>query len=314
MEPGSYRRRLVWGIGGSRGGRPLPGGDRYGHGRFRAGTCLPVRSSGTEANLWTGKRSRRDPAITFAGPRRADHAHGCRCGCAPAGYDPDDAYSANVPVGDYLRAIGQDVSQLRIGVPRAFFFDDLDAEVSEAIKHGLAVLQTLTAQVRDISLQVPTDRTLQSAESYAYHREWVQKSPQLYQPETLRRIRAGEKVSAGDVLARRREMEQERSQIANTFADCDVVVMPTMPIPPPVIADLKRNPENLRPTELKLLRNTRPINVWGLPAISVPCGFTAAGLPVGMQIVGRHWEEETILALAHAYEQATAWHKRRPGN
>jgi aspartyl-tRNA(Asn)/glutamyl-tRNA(Gln) amidotransferase subunit A len=230
---------------------------------------------------------------------------------AIAGYDPEDAYSANVPVGDYLSAIGQDVSQLRVGVPRAFFFDDLDPEVAEAMKHAVTVLQRFAVEIRDISLQVPTDRTLQSAESYAYHKEWVQKSPHLYQAETLRRIRAGEKVSASDVLARRRELEQERSQISNAFVDCDVLVMPTMPIPPPVIADLKRNPENLRPAELKLLRNTRPINVWGLPAISVPCGFTAAGLPVGLQIVGRHWEESTILALAHAYEQATAWHKRK---
>ena len=231
---------------------------------------------------------------------------------AIAGYDPDDAYSANVPVGDYLNSIGQDVSQFRVGVPRAFFFDDLDPEVAGAMKHALTVLQRLASEMRDISLRVPTDRTLQSAESYAYHKEWVQKSPELYQAETLRRIRAGEKVSAADMLERRRELEQERSEISNAFVDCDVLVMPTMPIPPPVIADLKRNPENLRPAELKLLRNTRPINVWGLPAISVPCGFTAVGLPAGLQIVGRHWEESTVLALAHAYEQVTAWHKRKP--
>ena len=68
----------------------------------------------------------------------------------------------------------------------------------------------------------------------------------------------------------------------------------------------------LRPSEIRLLRNTRPINVWGLPAISVPCGFTNSGLPIGLQIVGRHWEESTVIALAHAYEQATAWHKRKP--
>jgi len=78
------------------------------------------------------------------------------------------------------------------------------------------------------------------------------------------------------------------------------------------IAELKQNPDLLRPRELLLLRNTRPINVWGLPAISIPCGFTPAGLPIGLQIIGPHWGEAKVLQLAHAYEQATAWHKREP--
>jgi Asp-tRNA(Asn)/Glu-tRNA(Gln) amidotransferase A subunit family amidase len=78
----------------------------------------------------------------------------------------------------------------------------------------------------------------------------------------------------------------------------------------PAIADLKRTPEALRPAELRLLRNTRPFNVWGLPAISVPSGFTQSGLPIGLQIAGPHWREDFVLRLAHAYEQATPWHRR----
>ncbi len=88
-----------------------------------------------------------------------------------------------------------------------------------------------------------------------------------------------------------------------------MLVTPTMPIPAPTIADLKKDPAVLRPAELVLLRNTRPFNVWGLPAISVPCGFTKSGLPIGLQIAGPHWREDLVLRLARAYEQATEWHE-----
>jgi aspartyl-tRNA(Asn)/glutamyl-tRNA(Gln) amidotransferase subunit A len=107
-------------------------------------------------------------------------------------------------------------------------------------------------------------------------------------------------------------MEQMRREIGGIFKDVDVLVTPTAPIPPPTLGELKQNPDLLRPREILLLRNTRPVNVWGLPAISVPCGFTSAGLPIGLQIIGPHWEEARILQLAHAYEQATAWHRREP--
>jgi Asp-tRNA(Asn)/Glu-tRNA(Gln) amidotransferase A subunit family amidase len=139
----------------------------------------------------------------------------------------------------------------------------------------------------------------------------VAKSPELYQAETLRRIRSGEAVTAAEYIQRRRELEEARRNIGRIFADVDVLVTPTTTAPAPAIADLKADPDALRPAELKLLRNTRPFNVWGLPAISVPCGFTQSGLPVGMQIAGPHWREDLVLRLAHAYEQATDWHKAR---
>jgi Asp-tRNA(Asn)/Glu-tRNA(Gln) amidotransferase A subunit family amidase len=135
----------------------------------------------------------------------------------------------------------------------------------------------------------------------------------LYQAETVRRIRSGEKVSAAEYIQQRRELEEARRSIRAVFAEVDVLVTPTMPIPAPMIAELKASPEALRPAELKLLRNTRPFNVWGLPAISVPCGFTEDGLPIGLQIAGPHWREDLVLRVAYAYEQATAWHKRGCG-
>lgn len=230
---------------------------------------------------------------------------------AIAGYDSHDLTSANLPVSDYVSVLKEDAKSLRIGIPRAFFFDDLDSEVAAAMEHALHGIETLVASVREVQLDVPTDRTVAAAEAYAYHADNAARNPGNYQPETLRRIRQGENISAADYIRRRRELEQARRSIVNVFAEVDLLVTPTTPIPAPNIAELKANPEALRPAELVLLRNTRPFNVWGLPTISVPCGFTQSGLPIGLQIAGPHRREDLVLRLAYAYEQATAWHKRR---
>jgi aspartyl-tRNA(Asn)/glutamyl-tRNA(Gln) amidotransferase subunit A len=230
---------------------------------------------------------------------------------AIAGYDPDDITSNDVPVADYISATKEDTKSLRVGVPRVYFFEDLDPEVASAMEHALRGIETLVREVREVHIEVPTDRVLQAAESYAYHAESVAKNPDLYKAETLRRIRTGENISAADYIGRRSELEQERRTIRKVFSTVDLLITPTTPIPAPSIAELKATPEALRPAELKLLRNTRPFNVWGLPAISVPCGFTQSGLPIGLQIAGPHWREDLVLRLAHVYEQATAWHKRQ---
>ena len=135
----------------------------------------------------------------------------------------------------------------------------------------------------------------------------LQRARNLFQPETLRRIRAGEKVSAAEYIQRRRELEENRRQIQQVFADVDLIVTPTTPIPAPAIAELRANTDALRPAELKLLRNTRPFNVWGLPAISLPCGFTQSGLPIGLQIAGPPWREDSFCAWH------TPMNKRRRG-
>jgi len=230
---------------------------------------------------------------------------------AIAGYDAADITSANVLVGDYVSAVRGDIKKMRVGVPRAFFFEDLDSEVASAMDHALRGIESVVAEVREVALDVPTDRTLQMAESYAYHAENVANHADKYRPETLRRVLAGKDISAAEYIRGRRELELGRRNIRRAFADVDVLVTPTTPIPAPSIVALKADPDALRPAELKLLRNTRPFNVWGLPAISVPCGFTEGGLPIGMQIAGPPWREDLVLRLAHAYEQATAWHKRQ---
>jgi aspartyl-tRNA(Asn)/glutamyl-tRNA(Gln) amidotransferase subunit A len=223
---------------------------------------------------------------------------------AIAGFDPLDVCSADVPVSDYVSGLRDGAKSLRVGIPRAYFFEGLDDEVRAAVDAALVVVEMLVADVRDVQVEVSSDRTVQAAESFAYHAENVARTPDLYQPETLRRIRSGANISAAEYIQRRRELDQERRHARDIFAGVDLLVTPTMPIPAPAIADLKKDPAALRPAELALLRNTRPFNVWGLPAVSVPCGFTKSGLPIGLQIAGPHWREDLVLRLAHAYEQA----------
>ncbi len=195
------------------------------------------------------------------------------------------------------------IGNFTLGIPREYFFDNLDPEVAAAVQKAIADLATLADEVRELNLPVDEDRTLQAAEAYAYHRERVATSAELYDPETLRRIRTGEHISESDCQSALEKLHQSRRDIASKFEEIDVLITPTTPIPAPRIADLTNDRTLLRPAELLLLRNTRPINVWGLPAISVPCGFTRQGLPIGLQIVGPPGGETKVLRVAHAYEE-----------
>ena len=231
-----------------------------------------------------------------------------------AGYDPTDPASIDAPVPDFVAAIAQLIAQptpkLRIGVPRAFFFDDLHPEIAAAIEKAIELFRELHAEIRDVKLEVSTDRTLASAEAYAYHESFVARSPELYQPATLGRIQSGANISASNALRASRDLQASRHAIRKIFDEVDVLLTPTVPIPPPVIADLREHPDNLRPQELIMLRNTRPFNVWGIPTISVPCGFTKDGLPIGLQLAAAPWREDVMLQAAYAYEQATDWHRK----
>ncbi len=227
-----------------------------------------------------------------------------------AGYDAGDPASADMPVSDFTAGIDKFPNKLRIGAPRNFFFEDLHDGVAAAIEKALEVFRGLRAEIRDLKLEVSIDRTLASAEAYAFHEPLVARSPELYQPATLARIKSGEKISAAVALRARRELEASRHAIRKVFDEVDVLLTPTVPIPPPIVADLREHPENLRSQELIMLRNTRPFNVWGIPTISVPCGFTRDGLPIGLQLAGPAWREDVVLQVAHAYEQATEWHRK----
>jgi aspartyl-tRNA(Asn)/glutamyl-tRNA(Gln) amidotransferase subunit A len=228
--------------------------------------------------------------------------------------DPEarDSGGRVVPIPNHLATLSQGPRALRVGIPRSYFFDDLDPEVSAAVESALALIKSLVTEVRDIMLSVRAGREVQNYEAYLYHAEFLADHSNLYQPETLRRILAGRSTEWSAYTRSVLQLRENRKQIASIFEDVDVLVTPAVPIPPPTVAELQQSPELLRPRELILLRNTHPFNVWGLPAVSIPCGFTRSGLPIGLQIAGPHWGEMVVLVLANAYEQATEWHKRRP--
>jgi len=229
-----------------------------------------------------------------------------------AGYDPEDANSADAPVPDYTAALRQN-GPLRIGVPRTYFYEGLHPDIESAMNAALTVIGKIASSVRDIEMPASNDTTILRAEAYAYHAENVKKSPELYQPETLKRIRAGEDVTTAIYIQARRQVDQYRHTIRKMFETVDLLITPTTPVPPFTISELLADMDNLRTKEILSLRNTRPFNILGLPSISVPCGFTRAGLPIGIQISGAPWAEANVLRLAHAYEQQTDWHRKHPG-
>ena len=144
------------------------------------------------------------------------------------------------------------------------------------------------------------------AENYAFHKRYFMKTPDLYHSSIRRNLDLGSQVTAEAYIQSRRELDLARRAVRSVFSTVELLITPTTSVPPPTIAEAVR----LR-IELEMIRNTAPFNVYGLPTISVPCGFTSYGLPIGMQISGPPFGEARVLALAHAYEQATQWHIRR---
>ena len=231
---------------------------------------------------------------------------------AMAGYDPEDTASTDTAVPDFAGALEVATSPLRVGVVGAELGQGLHPEVQAALDAAVSVLRTLAASLREVELPAAGDTTILRAEAHAYHQRSAAESPERYQPETLRRIRGGAEVSAAAYVLARRQLDRARRSTPRLFETVDLLVTPTTPVPPPTIAELLADPDQIRAKEMVTLRNTRPFNLLGLPTISVPCGFTTAGLPIGLQITGRAGDEATVLRLAHAYEQATEWHRRRP--
>jgi len=230
---------------------------------------------------------------------------------AVAGYDPEEPTSIDAPVPDYV-AVMRKVKRLRVGIPRVYFYEKLDPEIESAMDAALKVISKLAASVKEIEITAGYETILYRAEAFAYHRDKIKKSPELYQPDTLRRLRTGEDVTAAAYIESRRQAEQARHRIRKVFKSADVLITPTTAAPPFPFAELQSDPDALRSKEILSLRNTRPFNLFGLPTISVPCGFTKTGLPIGMQITGAPLAETSVLMLAHAYEQQADWHTRHP--
>lgn len=228
-----------------------------------------------------------------------------------AGYDTREPTSLDVPAGRYSHDLGSGRKPgLRIGVPRSLFFDDLEAEIANSVGRAIDVLRLHAESVEDVSLHpAPELVAIMGPEAHAYHARWLAESPQKYQPATRERlVQLAALISTEAYASARRACDLTRREIRSVFANVDVLVMPTVAGPPSLIEPIDAS-QALDPVRT---RNTGPFDISGLPAITVPCGFSSSGLPIGLQIVGAPFAESTVLALAHAYEQATEWHRRAP--
>jgi aspartyl-tRNA(Asn)/glutamyl-tRNA(Gln) amidotransferase subunit A len=223
-----------------------------------------------------------------------------------AGYDQLDPTTVDVPVPDYTGALKMETSKLRLGIPRALFFENLDPEVAKAVEQAVDDLRKFSNSVTETKLPpTPSIVPIVGAEAYAYHAKWIAESPDRYQSFTRDRIIGLADVKSPAYAEALRQTNLLRREITKEFSRVDLLITPTMPRPAETFAQSK----NFDPIGI---RNTSPFDILGLPTISVPCGFTNSGLPIGLQISGAPFAESTVLALARAYERETEWHRRRP--
>jgi Asp-tRNA(Asn)/Glu-tRNA(Gln) amidotransferase A subunit family amidase len=207
----------------------------------------------------------------------------------------------------------ESTSSLRLGAPRECFWKELDPEIEKAADEAVTLLGKITRGIREVSLPEATDLTVARCEPFVFHHKYLAQSMNKYNPETLLRIRSGTGVTATQYVERHRDLLRFRREILPVFENIDLLVTPTCPVLPPTIAELEASPEALRRREAIMLRNTLPFNVSGLPTITIPCGFSESGLPIGLQITGAPATEHKVFCLALAYERQTNWHERKPG-
>jgi aspartyl-tRNA(Asn)/glutamyl-tRNA(Gln) amidotransferase subunit A len=237
---------------------------------------------------------------------------------AMAGYDPRDPSTSVLPVPDYAAALTGEVKGLRIGLLRRFFLESADAPVREAVEQAVKVLEGLGASVREVPLEHMTyaagvAAAVISVEAYAYHEPWLRTRRAEYGPDVRERLLVGAFVSGADYLKGQRVRRLVRDEVDRTLGGVDVLIAPTVPVAAtPVGARETLVNGAPQPLRASLIRYTRPFNVSGHPAASAPCGFTADRLPIGMQIIGRAFDEATVLRVADAYQRVTDWHTRRP--
>jgi aspartyl-tRNA(Asn)/glutamyl-tRNA(Gln) amidotransferase subunit A len=227
-----------------------------------------------------------------------------------SGYDPLDPYSRNVDVPRYTEALKSDIKSLRIGIPVNYFFEKVAPAVDEAVRAAVRNLERLGAnivdvEVPDISVHRATWLQIASPEAYSFHEQYLQKEGELYGADVRGRLEAGRVLRSVDYVRAQRVRTMMKHNCRKLFETVDVIVTPTVPVPAPRI-------EEAQSVARSLTQFTRYFNIVGLPAISIPCGFTYDGLPIGIQIAGKAFDESTVLRVAHAYEQDARWFERRP--
>ena len=230
---------------------------------------------------------------------------------AIAGYDPLDPSTVPVPVSDYTAGIGTPLAGLKMGIPGNHYFEMLDPEVEAAVLQAIAALEELGVESREVELPTVSyaaaARVAGMADSVVTHEPYIKSNRQDYSPDTLYRTLAGQFVLGRDyskALKLQRLMKEDHARV---LLDVDFLVAPTAPVAAPRIDEANITVggavHRVRgPGSGFISRNTSPSNVTGLPAISVPCGFTGAGLPIGLQLIGRPFEEGLLLQLADGYE------------
>jgi aspartyl-tRNA(Asn)/glutamyl-tRNA(Gln) amidotransferase subunit A len=257
-------------------------------------------------------------SLDHAGPMARDAADCAVILNAIAGFDERDPTSADVPVADYAASLDssfaspQPLANVRIGVPRNFFFDPqvVQPDVLESVRATVPVLESLGAEVREIDFPDPDyhqDNQAFTAETGAYHEQRFRERPEELSELPRQRVASGMEVTGMDYARARWRQQEFKHAYRLLMRDIDLVLTPTSPV---VALDISEV-EPAGPGRI-LARHTAPFNTLGVPTISLPCGFSETGLPIGLQLSGRWWEEALVLKVAHAYQQVTDWHRRRP--
>lgn len=231
---------------------------------------------------------------------------------AIAGYDAADPASISAPPADYAAALNRTTAELRIGLPGGFYFSSLDPEIERATNAAVDVIGDLTGGMREVNLPPAPSFEALLAEAAVYHASYLDEPSiaALYDSVTRARIQAAGEFTLGDYADALRELGLVRNAIAAVFTEVDLLVTPTTPVMPTTIenAEIPATATGAEST----VRNTAPFNLYGIPTITVPCGFSRLGLPIGLQISGPSLGESAVLAVAHAFEQATRWRFEQP--
>jgi len=229
---------------------------------------------------------------------------------ALAGHDPLDPASSHAPVADYVGGLARSIRGLRVGVPRDFFFDGVDPEVTRAFEDAMTTLRGLGAQVTDVTISsiwdAPSFMVIMASEAFAYHERDLRERPELYGDLLRERLVSGALYTGAEYVQALRLRERLRREMLDVLREVDVLATPTSPKPAPTFAVM---------WDISLgfpRSNTAPFNLSGLPALALPCGLSGGGLPLSLQLAGRPFDEATVLRAGHAYQQATDWHRRRP--
>jgi aspartyl-tRNA(Asn)/glutamyl-tRNA(Gln) amidotransferase subunit A len=235
-----------------------------------------------------------------------------------AGADPEDPTAVGGDVPDYLAATRQGLRGLKIGVPDAFYVDDLDPAVARALDDTIATLRSESATVVKVTL--PEQRHLTSGcqivlavEAAAFHKAWMIERPQDYGPQVLMRLQNGLAIPAVTYLEAMRWRGTALAEFLAAIEGLDAVLAPVAPMPAPTIveSDVGNSPEAEAVIQ-RFTRFTRPVNYLGIPSLAVPAGFTDSRLPVAMQLIGRPFAEAMLLRIGAAFQRATDFHQQRP--